>query len=198
MAQTLTKEEEQALAGFNRPVPGQSLTNSPDQPYPWEQKAEFNNVFEAQMHIFTSLIEKSAFVKVTEAMAQGVPVDILTKTILFDGYSRGLWNADLLMLLIEPVAVILMALAEKVGVDYILYQGDQDDHEEDPEIQKQAFNKMNAVQKALADKIKNGTAPLDKGSVKLSQELQQALEAIPQQEVEEVQEEVKQKSLLER
>ena len=95
----ISERELMAGQGFNGPVPGQSLTNSPDQKYPWESAPEFTNSTEAQLHLFAELTEKDRFVALTDALADGVPVDILTRTILFDGFSKGKWTADLLLLL---------------------------------------------------------------------------------------------------
>ena len=45
--------------------------------------------------------------------------------------TKGLWNPDLLMMLAEPFAYMIMALAEKAGIDYIINREDMDDEEED-------------------------------------------------------------------
>ena len=103
------------------------MTNSPDQPYPWESPPKYNNVTQAQLFLLGHLTEKEMFMNITEAVSEGIPIDIITRTLLFDGYSNGLWDADLMMLLIEPTAIIVMALAERVGLDYVLFDGDQTD-----------------------------------------------------------------------
>ena len=36
-------------------IPGQSLTNAPDQPYNWEKPAEYTNPRETMMYIFETL-----------------------------------------------------------------------------------------------------------------------------------------------
>ena len=46
-----------------RPVAGQSLTNSPEQPYKWEQPPEFTTVNEANLFILQSLIEEKNLFK---------------------------------------------------------------------------------------------------------------------------------------
>ena len=38
-----------------RNIPGQSLTNSPDEPYRWEQPPEFTNPRETMLYIFEQL-----------------------------------------------------------------------------------------------------------------------------------------------
>ena len=193
----LSPEEIEATQGFNKPVPGQSLTNPPEQKYPWESPPEFTNVTEAQLYLLAELTEKERFVALTNALADQVPVDIITRTILFDGFSKGKWSTDLLLLLIEPLAVIVMALGERVGIDYVLEDGDQDEPEEDNvEGQQKALGKMTEVENQLKETIKN--TPTDKRSELLAKEVQEGLENIPTPVVEEVKETIKQKSLLEK
>ena len=193
----LSPEEIEATQGFNKPVPGQSLTNPPEQKYPWESPPEFTNVTEAQLYLLAELTEKERFVALTNALADQVPVDIITRTILFEGFSRGKWSIDLLLLLIEPLAVIVMALGERVGIDYVLEDGDQDEPEEDNvEGQQKALGKMTEVENQLKETIKN--TPTDKRSELLAKEVQEGLENIPTPVVEEVKETIKQKSLLEK
>ena len=46
----LSQETMELVDPFSKPVPGQSLTNDPDNPYPWESPPEFVNV-NAEMHV---------------------------------------------------------------------------------------------------------------------------------------------------
>ena len=182
---------------FDRPIPGQSLTNSPDQKYPWETSPQFTNVTEAQLYLFAELTQKDRFVALTNALADKVPVDILTRTILFEGFSRGLWSIDLLMLLIEPLDVIIMALGERVGIDYIFQDGDQDEPDENNEEGNvKGLKKLQEVEKSLKETIKNTS--LDKNTQMLATKIQEGLEKIPEPLIEAAQESIKSKSLLEK
>lgn len=195
----ISANEAIARGGFGAPVPGQSLTNSPSQKYPWEQAPEYTNVTQAQMYLFEKLTEKEVYLSVTDAISEGIPIDILTRTILFDGYSRGLWDADLMLLLIEPTAVILMALAERTGLDYVIEDGDQDEYdEEDVEAQKKGFDKMKNVASTVRGSITNKVKSVDKNSAALASQVQKGLDAIPQEIVDAAQENIKAKSLLEK
>ena len=195
----MSANEAIARGGFGAPVPGQSLTNSPSQKYPWEQAPEYTNVTEAQLYLFQKLTEKEVYLSVTDAISEGIPIDILTRTILFDGYSRGLWDADLMLLLIEPTAVILMALAERTGLDYVIEDGDQDEYdEEDVEAQKKGFDKMKNVASTVKGSITNKVKSVDKNSAALASQVQKGLDAIPQEIVDAAQENIKAKSLLEK
>jgi hypothetical protein len=193
----LSPKEIAMTEGFNGPVPGQSLTNSPDQKYPWESPPEFTNVTEAQLHLLAMLTEKESFVSLTNALSDQVPVDIITRTLLFDGFSKGKWSADLLLLLIEPLAIIIMALGERIGIDYVLEDGDQDEPDEDNVAgQRKAMGKMKEVENQLKETIKK--TPVDKRSELLAKEVQESLENVPAPIIEEVKETIKQKSLLEK
>ena len=195
----MSANEAIARGGFGAPVPGQSLTNSPSQKYPWEQAPEYTNVTEAQLYLFQKLTEKEVYLSVTDAISEGIPIDILTRTILYDGYSRGLWDADLMLLLIEPTAVILMALAERTGLDYVIQDGDQDEYdEEDVEAQKKGFDKMKNVASTVRGSITNKVKSVDKNSAALASQVQKGLDAIPQEIVDAAQENIKAKSLLEK
>lgn len=195
----ISANEAIARGGFGAPVPGQSLTNSPSQKYPWEQAPEYTNVTEAQLYLFQKLTEKEVYLSVTDAISEGIPIDMLTRTILYDGYSRGLWDADLMLLLIEPTAVILMALAERTGLDYVIQDGDQDEYdEEDVEAQKKGFDKMKNVASTVRGSITNKVKSVDKNSAALASQVQKGLDAIPQEIVDAAQENIKAKSLLEK
>lgn len=74
---TISKEELQAVNGFRGPIPGQSLTNSPDQKYPWERPPEYTNVTSAQVFLLAHLTQKEMFLNVTDAVADGVPMILL-------------------------------------------------------------------------------------------------------------------------
>jgi hypothetical protein len=44
----------------------------------------------------------------------------VTQILLFEGFNQGKWNPDLMVLLIEPTAYMLMALAERADIDYVI------------------------------------------------------------------------------
>jgi len=54
----------------------------------------------------------------------------LTQVILFKGFTEGKWNPDLMMLLAEPLAFMLMAFAERQGIDYVIGRDDADEEAE--------------------------------------------------------------------
>jgi hypothetical protein len=179
----LSEANAQKVINYQGPIPGQSLTNPTEQKYAWEQPPELTNRREAETYILEELTEKEKFIALTDAVADGVPIDVITRTYLLSGYSRGLWDVDLMMLLVESVGFIVMALAEKVGLDYELYSGDNEEDimEED--------NQLEVMGKAT-DEVREGIKKISLKSLKLptseTKEITKQIEQIPEETIQEV------------
>lgn len=109
------------------PIAGQSLTNSPDQKYPWEQAPEFTSVKTATEKIFLDLLKDDNLETVTTLMANQTPVADIAQVLLFTGFTKGKFNPDLMMSLMEPTMYMLMSIAEKVGIDPVLSRDEPQD-----------------------------------------------------------------------
>ena len=108
------------LSPFNRPVPGQSLTNDPTNKAPWESPPTFTTVQDATVALVEDCFSEENFEMIALALADDMPVGNLAAIILQEGFNKGAWNADLLMMLMEPLMYILMAIAEKCDIDLSL------------------------------------------------------------------------------
>jgi|TARA_R100001510_G_C7649240_1_gene206643 hypothetical protein len=172
----INEENSKNFINYTGAVPGQSLTNGRDAKQDWEQPPQFVNRREAELYILEELTEKEVFINVTDMIANDVPIDVLTRAYLMSGYSRGLWDVDLMMLLIESVGFIFMALAEKVGLDYELYAGES---EEDATIDGAEQNKKIAQ---AADIVKEGLKSKNKVGI-VSNELTEKIENIPEETI---------------
>ena len=123
----LSQETMELVDPFSKPIPGQSLTNDPDNPYPWESPPEFVNVNAAIDSIVMNMLsDEEKLANIIEVLASGeIPIAGIAQIILEDGFRKGKYNPDLMLLLAEPLMVILMALAERAGIRYYeIYQGE--------------------------------------------------------------------------
>jgi len=60
------------------------------------------------------------------------PVSEITSVLLLTGLSKGQYNPDLLMMLIEPVMYMIMAIADRFGIENVkIYKGEEEDYNED-------------------------------------------------------------------
>ena len=121
-------DELQVLKGnSNRPVAGSSLTGDPENPAPYERPPKFTSVHAASEDLFMQLIEPKKYVTIMEAVDDGIPVMQITQMILFNEFQKGSFNPDLMLMLVEPLAYMIIALAERLDLDIVI---DEDDEEE--------------------------------------------------------------------
>tara|TARA_R100000353_G_C6482442_1_gene189553 strand:+ start:472 stop:1071 length:600 start_codon:yes stop_codon:yes gene_type:complete len=166
MAEEYNQEGIDALVNSSRPIPGQSLTDSPEQSYPWESPPEYTDFREAFNYLAEELMEEETFVSLTVAMGQGVPVSDITLQLLQRGFQEGKWNPDMFMMLIEPTMYLLIALAEKAGIEPRLYGDEEDDLDEDDEDEVASMRATNIAdlteeKVGEATKAPSGVLPQD-------------------------------------
>jgi len=113
---------------MGRSIPGQSLTNDPANPAPYEKAPEITNVHEGTEYLFDFITEETVYASLMTGIDKGVPVMSIVQVILFNEFQKGKWNPDLMLMLAEPCAYILIALAERLDLDIII---DNDEEEGD-------------------------------------------------------------------
>jgi hypothetical protein len=146
------------LATSGAPIPGQSLTNNPDNPQPFEQKPQFTSIQPALDTVFLEITEPETYHSLMKLMREGVPIGQLTDIIIYKGFSAGLWNPDLAMMLLEPVMYMLIAIATHGGIDEPVIDDDEDtmdDTEQLSELQKA----MEAAKDKVIPKLKTSGVP---------------------------------------
>ena len=120
--------EEQGVNPFNAPIPGESLTSSPENPKAWERPPEFTNEDDAMKALYLLLTEQDKLKVLVDTIDEGVAIDEIAQVILYKGYTEGKYNPDLMMLLIEPTIYLLISIADYADIkDYVLYEGEEDD-----------------------------------------------------------------------
>jgi len=119
---------------FEAPIPGQSLTNSPENNYAWEKPPEMVDLNTARQKIFLNLLEPKNLEEIQKLMINEVPVDAIAQVVLVEGFRQGKFNPDLALQLLEPTMYMLLAIAEKSGIEPTLdAEGDEDDEDLDAE-----------------------------------------------------------------
>lgn len=123
----MNQEYMKVISSGGRPIPGQSLTSDPNNPAPYEKPPQFTTIHEASEFLFEKFIDADTYTDLMTVLDDGVPIMDVVQTTLFAGFSEGKWNPDLLMLLVEPTAYMLLGLAERADIDPIIYRGQQED-----------------------------------------------------------------------
>jgi hypothetical protein len=148
-------DELTSLSGQGRPIPGQSLTNSPESPYPWESPPTLTNPREALDVIVAEIMQPEAVKNIVNALANGAAVGDIGSAILYAKFTEGDISVDTMMLLAEPVMYTIMAIGEEANIKYNIEGNDLDEFDEEDEAEEMT-NKINEFRTAVSD-IKNQT-----------------------------------------
>ena len=168
----MNQEYLKAIATGGRPIPGQSLTSDPNNPAPYEKPPEFTTINEASEYLFAKFIDEDVYPELMGVLDQGVPIMDVVQTTLFTGFTEGKWNPDLLMLMVEPTAYMLLGLAESSDIDPVIYRDQQEDEfDEDFDAD---LNPQQEQYKKLAASLNMGK--IDKV---LPQEIVEQIEEVP-------------------
>lgn len=116
---------------FRRPMPGESLTNSPENPRAWEQPPVITNTQEASRFFLAKLMEPRVYNAVLDSVEEGTPLMDIAQVLMYQAFRDGLINPDMMMILVEQVVYMIAALAERQGIDFIIQEDDEEDIEEE-------------------------------------------------------------------
>ena len=143
---------------FDAPIPGQSLTNTPGN-YPWEHPSQFSDVEKASEYVWDRLHSEEMLDQVITLLKEGVPVEALTRMILFGGFAEGKWNPDVALLLSEIILKQIMAIGIKAEIPkmkiFIKDQSTNKFHEEfaNFKLQKQKSTKLSGQDESNKEKF---------------------------------------------
>ena len=149
--------DQQALEEYNPfqgPIPGQSLTNSPDTQQAWEQPPRTTNIKEARELMFLEILKEENLQTIIVLMNDGMSIAQLTEMLLFIGFTKGQFNADLMMLLAEPTMYMLLAIAEAVGIEPPINRDDLINAEEE-DLDEEETAEVTKLATQMEDKIRN-------------------------------------------
>ena len=134
---------------MDRPLPGESLTNDPENPLPFEKAPEYTDLTTALEYYFATFTEEGTYDRILELIASGTPLMDITQMVLYQGFQEGLFNPDLMMLLAEPITYMLAAFAEQEGIEFTVQEDDEEDIEEEEAqslpMMKQALKQVKTV-----------------------------------------------------
>ena len=159
---------EEFLRRTDRPIPGQSLTTDPDNPASYERPPLITTKEEGMDYLLEMVLVDETYAAIMESLAEGFAVMDLVQGILVNAFEEGVFNPDLMLLLAEPFAYLLLGLSERQGIrakilddpDAPYDPDDVDnwgyDEEEPTKSSENSFRgKIQSIQKPKADKDLN-------------------------------------------
>ena len=100
---------------FDAPVPGQGLTDKPGN-YPWEHPPEYTDTMEASEYVWDKLTEPLFAQQVVAMLDAGIPVEAITRIVIFSGFTEGKWTPDVGFMLAETVVKMVATIGVTGGV----------------------------------------------------------------------------------
>jgi len=139
-----------AGTSFDRPIPGQSLTNDPEAPAPFERAPKFTDRTDVLEYYFEQFTDEEMYSSLMDNLEAGVTVMEIVQVLIYQGFQDGLYNPDLMLMIAEPLAYMIAALAERAEVDFIIMEDDdEDDDEEGEEGEQKELPIMNQALKTI-------------------------------------------------
>ena len=118
-----------AIDRFNAPPPSHSLTGEP-QKWSWEKPAEYSDPEEAMEWVVSRIEQPEVEENFLRLMISGVPIEAMTNTITFTGFTEGYWSPDMSEILKMPIAMHFIGLALENGIPATIFN-------KDPELAKE-------------------------------------------------------------
>lgn len=109
--------QDEVKAAFSGPIPGESLTHAPKQ-MPYEHPPQFTKLEDAMNFLMGQMLEPQYLKQLLALMDAGMPIEAITRTLLFSGFSMGKWTPDLGILMYKPLMLSLMAIAHKANMKH--------------------------------------------------------------------------------
>jgi len=193
MAEKLQQNQfdEVGVNPFNAPIPGESLTASPENAKAWERPPEYTDQDEAMMAVYMVLTEQATLRGLIEIISEGVALDELAQVILYKGYTEGKYTPDMMLMLAEPTIYLLIAIADYAEIkDYVLYN--EEDGDPDTEIPADDITPIDMDGDGIPDEPKAKVEPRkDSVSSSLLSRIEKELPTkVEEASVEEIEEEV--------
>ena len=169
-----------AIDRFNAPPPGHSLTSEP-QKWAWEKPAEYTVPEEAMAWVVSRVEQPEVEENFLRLMLSGVPIEAITNTITFTGFTEGYWSPDMSELLKMPIAMHFMGLALENGIPATIFNKDPELAKEEGMIpEEKVMSIMEENRPDMYEKIMYATDLLLEEGEEMPEE--QGAEAPPMQE----------------
>ena len=150
---------------FEGAIPGQSMAASPDSKMPWDGAPQYAGIKEASEAIFLSLLEEENLTSILDLLENNISISEITTVLL--------------MMLIEPVMYMIMAIADKFGIEDVkIYVGEEEDYNADFDEDGTEQELDAAKIESLQDIFKNKRISPDLRNTMENSEIAERLESI--------------------
>jgi len=168
-------------------IPGQSLTQDPENKAPYETPPEFTDIQDYVDEAFLDISNPDTLPKLLEALRYDAPLEYLVEAYLQKAVQKGKISPDLMMLAIEPVIYIMITMATYAGIDPNFAEDEELD--DDTEINSETRDLRMKANALLADRDADKDHKITMGEMQAPSVAPKSLLARSKQAVAQVQKE---------
>lgn len=106
-----------AKIAFSGPVPGESWCKFAPRQANWQHPPKFVQLDEACNWLLDRMLEKQHLKELLNMMEAGMSIEMIARTVLFTGFTMGLWSPSLMMLMTKPIILALVGIAKRAGLN---------------------------------------------------------------------------------
>lgn len=126
-----------AMTPFDGPIPGQSLTAEPGNA-PWEKPSKHSDPMDALEMYMEKLGDEEALDDIMDMLDIGVPISVVTGTMLSMGVMEGMHTVDVKLILKPLLMAQIKMLADVTGVEYKMTMEDYRDKDAEAKAKRTA------------------------------------------------------------
>lgn len=157
------------LSVFDRAIPGQSLTREPGSA-PWERPPKYADPLDVLEMYMEKLADEEVVDNITDMLELGVPITVISGSMLTSGAMNGLHTIDVKVLLNPVLAVHIKGIADVLGIDYKMSMDDYRDKDAEAKDKRRRL-----IAAKLKDRLGSAGAKKDAGDI-IMEETQQQLQ----------------------
>ena len=113
---------------FSAPIPGQSLTTPPGSTA-YEKPPQQSRPEEALEYLWTKFNDSRQATRLLLQLKKGIPVEFIARTVLFQGFTEGLWTVDLAFLMGPTVIRMIAAIGHNKRIPNMVIRNPDVDQE---------------------------------------------------------------------
>ena len=100
-------------------------------PKAFEKPPQYTDRTEVLENYFEMLTEEETYLSIMDSLEEGVTVMEIVQVLIFQGFQDGLFNPDMMLMVAEPLAYMIAALAERADVDFVIMNDDDEDEDDE-------------------------------------------------------------------
>jgi len=102
---------------FEKPVPGQSLTEDPGK-YPWDKPPQYTNIDDVMQMYMGIVTDDDTMFNLLNALEAKIPVAQIVQAMILQGIGEGLYTPDMGLLIMEELVMLIINIAKAAGLEY--------------------------------------------------------------------------------